>query len=118
MEESVPASENIVSLFEPHTAVIRRGKAGKETEFGHKVWLNEVDGGIVSRREVLEGKPPDADQSKPAIDDHIGQFGRPPHQVGGDRGVYSPDHEAYARRQGISRVILPQPERKTEERQR
>jgi IS5 family transposase len=118
VEESVPASEKIVSLFEPHTAVIRRGKAGKETEFGHKVWLNEVDGGIVSRWEVLEGNPPDADQWKPAIDDHIGQFGRPPHQVSGDRGVYSPDNEAYARRQGISRVILPQPGRKTEERQR
>ena len=118
MEESVPASQKIVSLFEPHTAVIRRGKAGKETEFGRKVWLSEVDGGIVSRWEVLEGNPPDTDQWMPAIDDHIGQFGRPPHQVSGDRGVYSPDNEAYARRRGINRVILPQPGRKTEERQR
>jgi IS5 family transposase len=49
MEEGVPVSEKMVSLFEPHTVVIRRGKAGREPEFGHRVWLNEVEGGMVSR---------------------------------------------------------------------
>ena len=44
-DESVPADQKIVSLLEPHTYIIRRQKAGKETEFGHKVWLDEVDGG-------------------------------------------------------------------------
>lgn len=58
--EAVPAAEKLVSLFEPHTDVIRRKKPGKETEFGHKVWLDEVDGGIVTRWQVLEGNPPDA----------------------------------------------------------
>jgi len=29
--ESVPAAEKLVSLFEPHSAIIRRNKAGKET---------------------------------------------------------------------------------------
>lgn len=48
-DEAVPATEKIVSLFETHTDIIRRQKPGKETEFGHKVWLDEVDGGIVSR---------------------------------------------------------------------
>ena len=43
-DEKVPAADKIVSLFEPHTDIIRRGKPGKETEFGHKVWLDEVDG--------------------------------------------------------------------------
>jgi IS5 family transposase len=33
--ESVAAAEKLVSLFEPHTSIIRRGKAGKETEYGH-----------------------------------------------------------------------------------
>ncbi|NIS79774.1 MAG: ISNCY family transposase, partial [Anaerolineales bacterium] len=117
-EEHVPAQEKIVSLFEPHTAVIRRGKAGKETEFGRKVWLDEVDGGIVTRWQVLEGNPPDTEQWQPVIDHHIKQFGKPPDQASGDRGVYSPGNEAYARRQGVKRVILPQPGRKTEARRR
>ena len=36
--EKVPAAEKIVSIFEPHTAIIRRGKAGKPVEYGRKVW--------------------------------------------------------------------------------
>src|ERR671932_539452 len=46
--ETVPAGEKIVSLFEPHTRIIVRHKAGKPVEFGRKLWLEEVDGGIVS----------------------------------------------------------------------
>jgi IS5 family transposase len=116
-EEKVPAQEKIVSLFEPHTAIIRRQKAGKPTEFGHKVWLDEVEGGIVTRWEVLEGNPSDADQWQPAIDHHIAQFGKPPYQASGDRGLYSPDNEAYAQRQGVKRTILPKPGRKSADRQ-
>jgi IS5 family transposase len=117
-EESVPAQEKIVSLFEPHTAVIRRGKAGKETEFGRKVWLDEVDGGIVTRWQLLEGNPPDTEQWKPAIDHHIERFGKPPNLASGDRGVYSPGNEAYARRKGVKQVVLPKPGYKSEERRK
>jgi transposase, IS5 family len=46
--EQVSAVEKLLSIFEEHTAIIRRGKARKQTEFGRKVWLSEVDGGIVS----------------------------------------------------------------------
>jgi transposase, IS5 family len=60
-EESVPAEDKLVSLFEPHTAIIKRGKANRPTEFGHKVWLDEVDGGIVSDYRILEGNPADSD---------------------------------------------------------
>jgi hypothetical protein len=47
--QTVPAAEKVVSLFEPHTAIICRGKAQpKETEFGRKIWFAEVEGGLVS----------------------------------------------------------------------
>ena len=114
--ESVPAKEKILSLFEPHTTLIRRGKAGKETEFGHKVWLGEVDGGIVTQWRVLEGNPSDADQWQPAINHHIKQFEKPPDLASADRGVYSPDNEDYAHQQGVKRVVLPKPGYKSKER--
>lgn len=114
--ESVPAAEKLVSLFEPHTNIIRRQKPGKETEFGHKVWLDEVDGGIVTRWQVLEGNPPDDQQWQPALDHHIEQFGHPPWQASADRGVYSPDNQAYATKRGVKQPILPQPGRKTPQR--
>ena len=43
----VPAEEKLLSLFEPETQIIRRHKAGKETEFGRKLWLGEVEGSQV-----------------------------------------------------------------------
>jgi IS5 family transposase len=117
-EESVPAQEKIVSLFEPHTAVIRRGKAGKETEFGRKIWLDEVDGGIVTRWQLLEGNPSDTEQWKPAIDHHIERFGKPPNLASGDRGVYSPGNETHARKKGVKQVVLPKPGYKSEARRK
>lgn len=52
-EEQVPAKEKILSLFEEHTMIITRRKVGKAREYGRKVLIEEVEGGIISRYEVL-----------------------------------------------------------------
>jgi transposase, IS5 family len=56
--ESVAAGEKLVSLFEEHTAIVARGKAAKKTEFGRKVWLEEVEGGICSGYRVYSKATP------------------------------------------------------------
>lgn len=114
--ESVPAAEKLVSLFEPHTSIIRRGKAGKETEYGHKVWLEETEGGIISGYRVLEGNPADQAQLPPTLEHHEERFGKPPRLVAADRGVYSPDNERECRKRGIEQVCLPKPGKKSERR--
>ncbi len=68
--EQVPADEKLVSLFEPETAVIRKGKLSKPTEYGRMIWLDEVEGGIISRYEVLVGNPSDSLQVQPSIAQH------------------------------------------------
>jgi IS5 family transposase len=35
--------EKIVSIFEPHTEIIRKGKAGKPNEFGELVQVQEAE---------------------------------------------------------------------------
>lgn len=114
--EAVPAGEKVVSLFEPHTCIIRRGKAGKPTEFGRKVWLDEVDGGIVSSYRVLEGNPPDAEQLGASLAEHRRLFARAPDTLAGDRGVYSAENELLAWQMGVKRVALPKPGHKSPER--
>lgn len=116
-DEKVPATEKIVSIFEPHSAIIRRNKARKPTEYGHKVWLDEVDGGLVTHWRVLEGNPNDEQQWVPSLEHHIECFGRPPNQMSADRGVHSPENERIAQDRGVKKVILPQPGRKSEARQ-
>ena len=114
--ESVPATEKLVSIFQPHTDVIRRGKPRHNAEFGHKVWLGEVEGGFIAQFEVLEGNPADKAQWQPTIERHLQQFGRPPWQVSADRGVHSGDNERLAAYLGVKRVILPKPGYKSQRR--
>ena len=47
----------IVSLFEPHTEIIRKGKAGKPTEFGKMVKIQEAEQQIVTHYEVYDQRP-------------------------------------------------------------
>ena len=115
-EEPVPAAEKLVSLFETHTQIIKRGKPQHETEFGHKVWLDEVDGGIISGFRILDGNPPDTEQWRPSLNHHQQQFGHPPDLASADRGVHSAANERYAQQLGVRRVVLPKPGAKSEAR--
>jgi IS5 family transposase len=105
--EQVPASEKIVSLFEEHTDIICRGKESRPVEYGHKIWLNEVEGGLVSHYRILDGNPSDEEQWKPSLKAHCKTFQQPPLQASGDRGLYSTSNEQLAHDLGVKRVILP-----------
>jgi IS5 family transposase len=105
--EVVPAGEKLLSLFEPHTRLITRHKAGKPVEFGRKLLLDEVDGGIISRYDLVADPGPDHPHFAASLAGHQARFGRAPDLVAGDRGVYSPANEDLARRAGVKRVVLP-----------
>lgn len=97
----------IVSLFEPHTQVIRKGKAHKPNEFGRLVRLDEVEHGIVSGYEVLDGNPADTNSFLPALDHHIACFGHAPDLATADRGFFSAANEREAEARGVTYVALP-----------
>jgi len=114
--QKVPATEKLVSLFEPETAIIRKGKIDHPTEFGRAVWLDEVEGGLISRYAVLDGNPGDAEQFIPSLDHHVAVFDKPPGLATADRGVYSSANEEYALQQGVKHVAIPKPGAKSDER--
>ena len=99
--------EKVLSLFEPHTVAIRKGKAHKPTEFGRLVRIDEVENNIVSNYEVLVGNPADTNAWPAALSQHQWVFGRPPHMATADRGYFSAKNEADAIEQGVQRVALP-----------
>lgn len=114
--EAVPAPEKLVSLFEPPTAIIRKGKPGKPTEFGRVLWLGEVEGGIISRYDVLDGNPAEDAQLPPSLDHHRRVFPRPPRRLAGDRGVHTTANEQYAATHGVKEVVWPKPGAKSAKR--
>jgi transposase, IS5 family len=105
--ETVPAGEKIVSLFEPHTQIIVRHKAGKPVEFGRKLWLEEVDGGLISGWRLLDTPGQDMPYLVPSLRAHEKRFGKPPHLVAADRGVFSPQNEQQAIAAGVRHVVIP-----------
>jgi IS5 family transposase len=109
-DQTLAADDKIVSLFEPHTQIIRRGKAPPhETEFGHKVNFAEVEHGLISDWQVVRlGNPPDEQMLPPLLRQHRHRFGQVPKVLAGDRGVFSPANEQLARRMGVKEIVLPQ----------
>jgi IS5 family transposase len=80
------------------------------------VLLDEVDGGIISRYEVLKEAGREHPHLPESIDGHRRLFGRAPELLTADRGLYSKEGEETAKRAGIRRVALPQSGRLTKKR--
>jgi len=101
------AEGKIVSIFEPSTEVIRKGKASKPTEFGKMVKLQEAENQIIIAYEVYDRRPSDGDLLIPAIEIHEAKLGRTPRLVAGDAAFYSRKNEAAAQSRGVKRVCIP-----------
>ena len=84
--ETVPASERVFSLFEPHTELIKRGRRQKPVEFGHKVLLCETAEKFITDYEVYEKQQPDCDLTEPVIERHEKLFGERPEVLAADKG--------------------------------
>jgi IS5 family transposase len=52
--KKMTSDQKVLSLFEPHTRAIPRHKGGSLVEFGRQVILDEVEGGIVTRYQILK----------------------------------------------------------------
>ena len=63
--------DKILSLFEPHSVVIRKGKAHRPNEFGRLVRIDEVENGLVSNYFVAPGNLCDQQQWIPALQAHV-----------------------------------------------
>lgn len=115
-KEDVPADEKILSIFEQHTDIIRRGKSQSPTEFGHKVFFATGKSGLVTQYEVLRGNPGDNELLPGFLRKHQQQYLKAPYNLSGDRRFFSDDNEAMAARAGIVRVSICKPGYRSRER--
>jgi IS5 family transposase len=97
----------VVSLFEPHTEIIRKGKASKPTEFGKLVQVQEAENQIITHYEVFEQRPSDRELLLSSVEAQIRKVGCVPQLVTADAGFYSQTQERALQEQGVKWVAVP-----------
>lgn len=103
-QESVPASEKIVSIFEWHTDIIVKSR--RETEYGHKICLAGGASGLITDCVIERGNPADSPLTTRMIDRHVALFGNAPEQVALDGGFTSRKNLDEAKARGVKDVAF------------
>lgn len=107
----------IMSIFEPHTVGIQKGKAGKKIEFGRKIEITECDGKIITDYNVVDGNPYDGDLLEDIVDRHIERFKNPPNVVATDRNFGNKGMEERLKKKGVGYISIPKKGKKSKERE-
>lgn len=107
----------LLSIFEPHARILRRGKLHKPTEFGALVKVQESEGSVVTDVAVVESGN-DTGLLVPSVERHIEIFGAPPILVSTDRGFYSAAGIERIEELGVRRAVVPFPGKRSQKRLR
>lgn len=102
--EQVPASEKIVSIFEPHTDIIKKDR--RDTYYGHKICLTGGASNLILDCLILEGNPADSSLTDTMLERQKEIYGRYPLKVALDGGFASHDNLKKAKGKGIKDVCF------------
>ena len=96
--EAVPASDKLVSLFEPHADIIRKGR---EVAYGHKLNLTTGRSGLILDLVIEAGNPADSERLLPMLERHRALYGEPPRQAAADGSYASRNNLRQAKARGV-----------------
>ena len=102
--EAVPASDKLVSLFEPHADIIVKG--GRAVQYGHKLNLTTGRSGLILDVVVEAGNPADAARFLPLLARHVAVYGTAPRQVATDGSYASRENLQQAKAMGVRDVAF------------
>ncbi len=102
--ETVPAPAKIVSIFEPHTDIIRKDR--RDTLYGHKVFLTGGASGLIVDCFVERGNPTDSTKAVKLAERAVKVLGKKPEQIVLDGGFSSRDNLEQIKAFGIRDVAF------------
>jgi transposase, IS5 family len=102
--DSVPSSEKLVSIFEPHTSIII--KDDRNTEYGHKVCLTTGASALVTDVVVEQGNPADSTLATKMMERQKAIFGQPPRQASFDGAFATKANLAQIKALGSTDVVF------------
>lgn len=91
--EKVPNNEKLFSLFEPHTQLYKRGKAGEPVQFGRLVLVFEDAAGFLTQHRLLSRTESDRDVAVPETRRLQQRFRQQVEELSFDRGFHSPENQ-------------------------
>ena len=102
--ESVLSSEKVVSIFEPHSDIIVKGR--RDVEYGHKICLTTGASSLVLDCIVTEGNPADNTMAEPMTERHEEILGEVPKEVAFDGGFASKANVRALKKLGVEDVAF------------
>lgn len=106
--ENVPNEDKLFSIFEPHTQLYKRGKAGQPLQFGRLVLVYEDSAGFICHHHIMPRDAQDQDviveqtrKLQDRLKDRI-------EEASFDRGFHSPENQTQLA-EIITHVCLPKP---------
>jgi len=102
----IPADQKIYSLFEEHTELLKRGKAGKPIEFGHKVLIAQTDEKFIHHYQVFPKRQEDKELLEPTLKAHEQLFGTGPDVLATDKGFYENMEQILKLQENITTVSI------------
>lgn len=102
--ESVPATEKLVSFYEPHTDIIVKGS--RDIQYGHKINLTTGKKGLVLDATIESGNPCDTARYLPMLRRHSTIYGQQPDAIAADGGYASIANLTEAKGLGLKEVTF------------
>jgi IS5 family transposase len=112
--ERVPNDEKLFSIFEPHTELLKRGKAAKPVEFGHMIHIQQVKEKFITNYDVFDKKPNETSLVEPALNRHRKLFGHDPESIAADKGYYADMHTIHQLGKKVHIVSIAKKGKRTE----
>jgi hypothetical protein len=106
--ETVPNSDKLFSLFEPHTQLYKRGKAGEPVQFGRQILVFEDAAGFIVHQQLMKRDQSDSDVAIEATKAVQRLFHNKVERLSFDRGFHSPENQAELSKV-VAHLCLPKP---------
>lgn len=103
-KQEVPAAQKIVSIFEPHTDIIAKGK--RDVVFGHKLLLSTGKSSLVFNLSVLEGNPADSTLVESLLTGHEELYGFAPEELALDGCFGSAKNRDSCKKRGVTELTF------------
>lgn len=106
--ETVPNEDKLLSIFEPHTQLYKRGKAGQPIQFGRQVLIYEDAAGFIVRGALMNRQEGDKDVAVRETAILQQDFRNQVRRLSLDRGFHSPENQIELSKL-VGQVCLPKP---------